>query len=92
MNNMKHTPGPWIVGRRDILDDLQIRTPDGQLIGACESETDPEANAARIVACVNALEGVKDPAALMAAVMYVIETIGHAQHEDALADLVEAFR
>lgn len=71
MSESKHTPGPWYVSGQTILQDSerysQIATllrmtfkakPNGEY-HPCE---EMEANAARIVACVNACEGIDDPA------------------------------
>ena len=60
---MKHTPEPWKVGA--ILDDVD--SSDGKLIAAvypCEDSLSEirQANASRIVACVNACAGMEDPA------------------------------
>lgn len=73
-----HTPGPWAaVDERDggVLA-FRIASSKGtdavaHVVGYTDVEgNDPttEANAARIVQCVNALEGVADPAAVLAEV------------------------
>lgn len=57
----KHTPGPWSYTEAD-----GFRGPSGQLL-ACiidsrsTTTVEQEANAERIVACVNACEGIADP-------------------------------
>ncbi len=63
----KHTPGPWNVGShghilkdKNTFDFVRIASPYRD--GAFESDPVAIANAARIVACVNALEGIEDPA------------------------------
>ena len=77
MTSSKHTPGPWTAepnggdddDERALIICATAGTFDGQahMIAQAdrtpEADGDPEANAARIVACVNALEGC-DPAAL----------------------------
>lgn len=55
MSTEKHTPGPWRI--RTDLPQLVIASESGQYIVAIPSEV----NAARIVACVNAMEGIEDP-------------------------------
>ena len=76
----KHTNGPWaairgidqddshrcgITVRHGELDYLVAIIENGAPGDSCDTEF---ANAARIVACVNALEGIDDPAAFMAEV------------------------
>jgi hypothetical protein len=56
----KHTPGPW---RADEFVGC-IFDPDGKpIMTGGIGHREAWANAARIVACVNALEGIDDPAA-----------------------------
>lgn len=62
MSEQKHTPGPWHVGRKV---GNMIYARDGlDVIAECDSSIDDvprsvgEANARRIVACVNACEGI----------------------------------
>lgn len=64
MTGAAHTPGPWFV------DGVYISAPDGErepwqvamMMDFCGEPVDQTpANAARIVACVNALEGIPDP-------------------------------
>ena len=61
----KHTPGPWT---QMICTDLrpQVTNKNGlQIVRASgDPSMDHEANASRIVACVNACEGIDNPAAL----------------------------
>lgn len=69
----QHTPAPWRVG---IKHPCRLIAGDGnaaQLVGATAAFADEgtenereRANAARIVACVNACEGMDDPAAEVA--------------------------
>ena len=53
----QHTPGPWIFDHRDGY----LRTADGNNI----VQTYNEANAQRIVECVNACEGIENPTEFM---------------------------
>lgn len=68
--NTKHTPEPWVLN--EFADIYDVDDSNGMLIAAvfpCEDlllETH-KANAARIVACVNACAGMEDPAAEIAA-------------------------
>lgn len=62
MSEQKHTPGPWHVGRKV---GNMIYARDGlDVIAECDSSIDDvprsvgEANARRIVACVNECEGI----------------------------------
>jgi Arc/MetJ family transcription regulator len=56
--NTKHTPGPWRLGddSTQVVTDALIIAETVPMYGAYRAER--EANARRIVACVNALEGV----------------------------------
>lgn len=64
----KHTPGPWILEKPE-LDCVAISASSGDWLDLASvvirvnDKHDPEgqANAARIVACVNACEGLADP-------------------------------
>lgn len=62
---MKHTPSPWSVDTDDTRDDkLMVIGHVGQPIAdvfVMDRQGECEANAERIVACVNAMEGIKDP-------------------------------
>ena len=58
MSAPKHTPGPWSyleTGARQILDS------GGYPLASLHLTAERHANAARIVACVNACEGLADP-------------------------------
>lgn len=55
MSTEKHTPGPWRI--RTDLPQPVIASEAGQYVVAIPSEV----NAARIVACVNAMEGIENP-------------------------------
>jgi len=71
----KHTPGPWTV---DPENDADALGPDGKPVALCyyasmngrtynvhsvvRSDEESEANALRIVACVNACEGISTDA------------------------------
>ena len=72
MSDPKHSPEPWTVD--DEHDALDIVRSRGSLVGEFYWAADDrpravrtaeaEANAARTVACVNACEGIANPAAL----------------------------
>lgn len=62
-----HTPGPWL-----LKDDFVLRVPLAtcwreEAWGGAGATDESRANAARIVACINALEGIADPQAFVAA-------------------------
>jgi len=57
----KHTPGPWDVSNDGVIHNGETRI--AQILRPNGYESDDEANADRIVACVNALEGFADPTA-----------------------------
>lgn len=63
--HFKHTPGPWKV----VLSD-EIYDKSGTIIADCSYRDDIftkdgcQANAERIVSCVNAMEGIQDPQTL----------------------------
>lgn len=61
----KHTPGPWTFQRVGVSEyavvSNEVRSPVARRVYA-------EADAARIVACVNAMEGIDDPNAARALV------------------------
>ena len=73
------TKEPWEEGELDRNDQRQIVSESGQLIIVCAHEcigaNEPimEANAARIVACVNALAGIPHPAEWRQAVERLLE-------------------
>lgn len=80
-----HTPGPWHTRATNEDSSLvyEVLTESGGLVayvvgynvydGADDPETD--ANAARIVACVNALDGIDDPVAALAEVRSLREQV-----------------
>lgn len=79
----KHTPGPWILEKPE-LDCVAISASSGDWLDLASvairvnDKHDPEgqANAARIVACVNACEGLADPSVvpeLLAALEELLE-------------------
>lgn len=71
MSKAKHTPGHWKVSSIDATNVI-AQTDDGdrRFVAECKSTLDrvgPEEareNAARIVACVNACEGIEDPSGI----------------------------
>jgi hypothetical protein len=69
MNNTKHTPEPWVQIGPVIADEWYDH------IAVINGTTDNvnEANAARIVACVNACEGMGDPEATIKQMQYELE-------------------
>lgn len=69
---MKHTPTPWHYDDEDLREHAQmILGPVGQNLMETFQMDRPgecEANAKRVVECVNAFEGIQDPALYMLAV------------------------
>ncbi len=74
----KHTPTPWRyvthADKRmgDCIRGGRVRTEDGATVppavctmSKCEGWETQQANAARIVQCVNACEGIEDPASAL---------------------------
>ena len=59
MSNKNYTAGPW---KRPEVDPYYVMSTDGTYICICHRESSD--NAERIVACVNAMEGIEDPKAL----------------------------
>lgn len=57
MSEPKHTPGPWAVGTGVYDTNTYLRDVDGYHLASVPDE----ANARRIVACVNACEGYENP-------------------------------
>jgi len=57
MSEAKHTPGRLTLV--DIYADHEIRTKDGLLLAVLDARQ--RANAKRLIACWNALEGIADP-------------------------------
>lgn len=74
---IQHAPEPWYVTDRVCILRADGEGPFGGFVAVTEPETvtTPEQDAAtarRIVACVNALAGVKDPAGTLGEVRHVI--------------------
>jgi len=80
MSGAKHTAGPWHVGGEYSQGEalLYIGAPSSPMILASMNEVhvSTRANATRIVACVNALEGIDDPAAFREAFGELVEALG----------------
>lgn len=70
MNTIKktnHTKGPWEVEDREIFYSGNEFSRGARMIAECGMSTNPEidqANAKRIVECVNACEGIENPIAI----------------------------
>jgi hypothetical protein len=73
VSEQKHTPEPWEYWneRSGEENTFNIQCVRGDIVAICDDHWDRrgddtnEANAARIVACVNALDGIPDPAAFV---------------------------
>lgn len=82
---MNHTPEPWHTNGSEIIDNSNKGL--GETYQTLSKGTDEtNANAARIVACVNALAGIEDPAATLAEVRDLLN-----QAADTLCDEGHAF-
>lgn len=69
----KHTPEPWTAAPFDgEFERVQAR---GCVVAECVPQDNMSANAARIVECVNACEGMADPAAEIAALRLTVERL-----------------
>lgn len=80
-----HTPEPWVIA--EGITHIWIRDNDGgDTVFALhrEDDRDAEANARRIVACVNACAGIDDPA------QYIAVARGLADDAEVILDLNEA--
>lgn len=102
----QHTPEPWKINHDDSTEEWSIVTNQhGSIVANVNEETGPELagsipvmrkmpgmeNARRIVACVNACQGMEDPAALIAGLRSELQLATHklltcgvaARHPDA---------
>jgi len=81
MMTSKHTPGKWVQsGNRIVSDNDDSTTAVVQFEDSREGFAgivEAQANAARIVECVNACEGIKNPAALKELLLIVEQTKNH---------------
>lgn len=81
----RHTPTEWEVGAGPHTRDREVFDNDGMLIADCRTNTrgaaEECANAARIVACVNACEGINPEAVpeLLEALKHALDSITHGQ-------------
>jgi hypothetical protein len=66
-----HTPEPWRI--RTDLPQPVIASESGQYVVAIPSEV----NASRIVECVNAMEGIQNPAEFIASIYDVLKECKH---------------
>lgn len=86
MPSSKHTPEPWIF---DLTEYPSVHEKGGDAVcqmGYGDGDTMPnaDANAARIVACVNACAGMADPAA---AIRTLLELVAEQSRWDCDCDL-----
>jgi hypothetical protein len=83
MSTMKHTPEPWEVNKMHVSADI---SHIGSCYGTGTSKEEDRANAARIVACVNACKGLTNEELQSNAVYAVI------QERDELKKDVSSFK
>jgi hypothetical protein len=88
-----HTPGPWRIGQDSAAHAIWTagNVPASLIVAirpdCTEQDNNRQANAARIVACVNAMEGIADPGAvpdLLAALRELMT--GHSMAGQAMAE------
>jgi hypothetical protein len=85
---MVHSPEPWAV---DICLDGPVQIVDAEqtpvtgivydFIGSEKAIPPKQEDLQRIVACVNALRGIKDPKAFMEAIRMAVSYLGRAEHD-----------
>lgn len=90
MSSTKHTPGPIAYNQRPVAHRYNIENAKGYIIASARDED----TAARMVACVNACEGINPEAVpeLYRAAWNFVECIGHSQEPERLQDLIEALK
>jgi hypothetical protein len=76
MKNRKHTPEPWYVQPSDYPGGLLIKPIPGQVVAQCDQVPEMEANARRIVAAVNACEGISTESLEKGVVRELLEALG----------------
>lgn len=97
---MKHSPEPWKVGERRIvggmhdIDETRVADANGEAVADFDNGymKDRTHNAARAVACVNALAGIEDPQRWveMANTLMVLRGTHPNGYENLVRELVEA--
>lgn len=77
MGETKHTPTPWRVEYKPAGTCIFSNEPNFLLLSMSYTQTDKTtvANASRIVKCVNAMEGIEEPAEFMDIVKTIITAI-----------------
>jgi len=71
MTDQKHTPEPWEVVAMRGLAVCVVQESDHGVLIALDGQENSMNDMKRIVACVNAMRGIDDPAAFMRAVQNV---------------------
>lgn len=97
----KHTPEPWVYDedRAAVRFDGRGNPVEGDRIGCIICEPQKRSDGRRIVACVNALAGVADPAAFVKAARELaaavddddVVVIDHEGDEISISNLTAAF-
>jgi len=79
---VKHTSEPWVVYNAGDEGDTYIGDKEGHVSPIAENFA--EADAFRVVTCVNAMAGIEDPAAFVKAVREIIDgaSPSHTDGED----------
>lgn len=103
MSKPNHTPGPWkhepeIEARYDSMTGEKrerrsewVTSAQGH-VALASSICDAPVNAQRIVACVNACEGIADPSIIPELIHWVQEVVGLGDNSSEMRDCVEYLR
>lgn len=70
---MKHTKEPWVISATKDRTSILNLYPEDNKPWELQAQATSEANAARIVECVNALEGMADPAEVIQAFLAFLD-------------------
>lgn len=85
MSKEKHTPEPWIVNDTSVGITIFSEKQSAYLMYMSQTRTVNEgnANAYRVVECVNAMEGVENPTEFIANVRKLIEEVHNGSRSEA---------
>jgi hypothetical protein len=85
MSKEKHTPEPWGVRVTSVGTNIFSEKQSTYLMYMSQTRTVKEgnANAYRVVECVNAMEGIENPAEFMATVRKLVEEVHNGSRSEA---------
>jgi hypothetical protein len=85
MSKEKHTPEPWIVNDTSVGITISSGKQNLYLMymSATRTDRDNSANANRVVECVNAMEGIENPAEFMESVRKLVEEVHNGSRSEA---------